>query len=69
LNRRALHPGSAVIRLVLATLLPHLDSEEFAVWSVPTAERILRQRELASRSDALVDQLLVHGTLVLSVPM
>lgn len=67
---QARHPGSTVTRLDLATLsLPHLDREEFAAWSVPAAERTPRQAELATRSDALVDQLLAHDTLVLAVPM
>jgi len=63
-------PGSEFTRIDLAeTALPHLDGAEFKSWTVPADERDARQAELAGRSDALIEQLLAHDTLVLAVPM
>jgi len=64
------NPGSEVTRIDLAEAsLPHLDGEEFKSWTVPAEQRNAKQASLASRSDALIDQLLSHDTLVLAVPM
>jgi len=62
--------GSEVTRIDLAEhALPHLDAEEFKSWTVPAEQRNAEQSALASRSDALIEQLLSHDTLVLAVPM
>ena len=66
----AANPGSTVSRIDLAQdALPHLDAEEFNSWSVPAEQRSKAQQALAARSDALIEQLLAHDTLVLAVPM
>lgn len=63
-------PGSTVTVLDLDELaLPHLDSAEFTAWAVPEAERNDSEAALAARSDALIEQLLSHDTLVLGIPM
>lgn len=51
------------------TPLPHLAAEEFSSWIAPTQDRTESQQSLASRSDALIDQLLAHDVLVMAVPM
>ncbi len=64
------NPGSTVSRIDLAQdALPHLDAEEFNSWTVPAEQRDEAQQALAARSDALIEQLLAHDTLVLAVPM
>ena len=64
------NPGSTVTRIDLANnALPHLDADEFNSWTVTEAERTAQEHKLAAPSDALIDQLLAHDTLVLAVPM
>ncbi|MDJ0958162.1 MAG: FMN-dependent NADH-azoreductase [Arenicellales bacterium] len=64
------YPGSKVTTLDLArNPPPHLNADEFSAWSVAESERSMSQRRLASRSDALIEQLLAHDILVLAVPM
>lgn len=64
------NPGSVVSRIDLAQdTLPHLSAAEFNSWSVPSEQRDEIQQALAAHSDALVEQLLDHDTLVLAVPM
>lgn len=66
----AAHPASRVTTVDLNELaLPHLDRDEFEAWGVPAAERDPEQAALAARSEALIEQLLAHDTLVLGVPM
>ncbi|MCG7601206.1 NAD(P)H-dependent oxidoreductase [Halomonas sp. McH1-25] len=56
-------------RDVGAEPLPHLDGLEVGSWMVAEDERDATQRELAARSEALVDELLAHDVLVLAVPL
>ena len=64
------YPGSVVTVLDLAREpLPHLDADEFTVWTVAEEDRTEAQARSASRSDRLITQLLAHDTLVLAVPM
>ncbi|GAB2792766.1 NAD(P)H-dependent oxidoreductase [Halomonas shantousis] len=56
-------------RDLVAQALPHLDSAELASWMVPESERGDEQQTLASRSEALLDELLAHDVLVLAVPL
>ncbi|MFQ3789961.1 FMN-dependent NADH-azoreductase [Halomonas sp. A29] len=56
-------------RDLAADELPHLGFEELSSWQVASAERSPQQRELAQRSDALIDELQSHDVLVLAVPM
>jgi len=64
------NPGSEVTRLDLANSpLPHLDADEFNSWAISVDQRDQSQTALATLSDKLIDQLLVHDTLVLAVPM
>jgi FMN-dependent NADH-azoreductase len=56
-------------RDVTAQSLPHLDGHEVGSWMVPDEERDATQRELAARSEFLVDELLAHDVLVLAVPL
>ena len=63
-------PGSEVTRIDLANdALPHLEIDEFNSWLIPADQRDDTQKDLASHSDKLIDQLLAHDTLVLAVPM
>lgn len=63
-------PGSKLTTLDLAQQpLPHLDAGEFSSWLAPENERTREQRQQASLSDHLIDQLQDHDTLVLAVPM
>ncbi|MEC9483692.1 MAG: NAD(P)H-dependent oxidoreductase, partial [Halomonas sp.] len=48
---------------------PHLDGPEVASWMAAEDERDATQRELAARSESLVDELLAHDVLVLAVPL
>ncbi|MDT8880657.1 NAD(P)H-dependent oxidoreductase [Halomonas saccharevitans] len=56
-------------RDLVADELPHLTQPELASWQVPAGERSAEQRELASRSDDLIRELLEHDVVVLAVPM
>lgn len=56
-------------RDLAAEALPHLAFEELSSWQVAVAERSPQQRELAQRSDTLIDELQSHDVLVLAVPM
>jgi FMN-dependent NADH-azoreductase len=56
-------------RDLVAEELPHLSAAELSSWQVPAAERTPAQRELATRSDALIEELLSHDVLVLAVPL
>lgn len=68
--RAAERDGLAVThRDLVAEALPHLEASELGAWQVPAGERSAEQRELASRSDALIRELLDHDVLVLAVPL
>ncbi|SFU00172.1 FMN-dependent NADH-azoreductase [Halomonas saccharevitans] len=56
-------------RDLVADELPHLTQPELASWQMPAGERSAEQRELASRSDDLIRELLEHDVVVLAVPM
>lgn len=56
-------------RDLVAEELPHLGLAELSSWQVATEERTPEQRELAARSDALIEELLAHDVLVLAVPL
>jgi FMN-dependent NADH-azoreductase len=56
-------------RDLVASELPHLNLAEFGSWQVAEAERSAEQRELAARSDALIEELKAHDVVVLAVPM
>lgn len=56
-------------RDLVTQALPHLDGSELGSWMVPEAERSATQRELAARSEALLDELFAHDALVLAVPL
>lgn len=56
-------------RDLVADDLPHLGLAELASWQVAPEERDAEQRELAARSDALIEELLAHDVVVLGVPM
>lgn len=50
-------------------VLPHLGLEEVSSWQVAADERSPQQRELAQRSESLIEELQNHDMLVLAVPM
>ncbi|ATJ81357.1 FMN-dependent NADH-azoreductase [Halomonas beimenensis] len=56
-------------RDLVAEELPHLTLPELGSWQVAAEERSDEQRELAARSDALIEELLAHDVLVLAVPL
>ncbi|MCK2183970.1 FMN-dependent NADH-azoreductase [Halomonas getboli] len=56
-------------RDLVADELPHLGLAELGSWQVAPEERDAEQRELAARSDALIEELLAHDVLVLGVPL
>ena len=56
-------------RDLVAEALPHLDIAELSSWQQPADERTAEQRELAARSDALIEELRAHDLLVLAVPL
>ncbi|KGE76856.1 FMN-dependent NADH-azoreductase [Halomonas salina] len=56
-------------RDLVADDMPHLGLAELASWQVAPEERDAEQRELAARSDALIEELLAHDVVVLGVPM
>lgn len=56
-------------RDLVAEELPHLGLAELGSWQVAAEERSAEQRELAARSDALIDELRDHDVVVLAVPM
>ncbi len=56
-------------RDLVADDLPHLGLPELSSWQVAPEERDDEQRELAARSDALIEELLAHDVVVLGVPM
>lgn len=56
-------------RDLVADELPHLALPELSSWQVPAEERTAEQRELAARSEALIEELLAHDVLVLAVPL
>ncbi|WP_404295899.1 FMN-dependent NADH-azoreductase [Halomonas sp.] len=56
-------------RDLVADELPHLGLAELGSWQVANEESTAEQRELASRSEKLIDELRVHDVIVLAVPM
>lgn len=56
-------------RDLVAEQLPHLNLAELGSWQVSEEERTAEQRELAARSDELIDELRAHDLVVLAVPM
>ena len=56
-------------RDLVADELPHLALAELGSWQVAEEERTAEQRELAARSDSLIQELQAHDVLVLAVPM
>ncbi|MFC2990998.1 FMN-dependent NADH-azoreductase [Halomonas tibetensis] len=56
-------------RDLVADELPHLGLTELGSWQVANEESTAEQRELASRSEKLIDELRVHDVIVLAVPM
>ncbi|QTF93377.1 NAD(P)H-dependent oxidoreductase [Halomonas sp. BM-2019] len=56
-------------RDLVAEELPHLGLAELGSWQVADEERSAEQRELAARSDALIEELQAHDLVVLAVPM
>ncbi|WP_136248040.1 FMN-dependent NADH-azoreductase [Halomonas borealis] len=56
-------------RDLVADELPHLGLPELSSWQVAPQERTDEQRELAARSDALVEELQAHDVVVLGVPL
>ncbi len=56
-------------RDLVAEQLPHLNLAELGSWQVAEEERSAEQRELASRSDELIEELRDHDVVVLAVPM
>ena len=49
--------------------LPHLGLAELSSWQVAPEARDAEQRQLAARSDALIEELLAHDVVVLGVPL
>ena len=60
---------SVTTRDLVADDLPHLGLAELSSWQLAAGERTAEQRDLAARSDALIEELLAHDVLVLAVPM
>ncbi|MFC3282771.1 FMN-dependent NADH-azoreductase [Litchfieldella rifensis] len=56
-------------RDLVALDLPHLGAEELASWQVEPTARNDEQRQLATRSEALIEELRAHDVLVLAVPL
>ena len=56
-------------RDVVTLDLPHLDGEEMRSWMTDPADRDAHQRDLAARSDTLIEELLAHDLIVLAVPL
>ena len=56
-------------RDLVASELPHLGLAELGSWQVEEEDRTDEQRELAARSDELIDELRAHDVVVLAVPM
>ncbi|MFG6176942.1 FMN-dependent NADH-azoreductase [Halomonas sp. THAF12] len=56
-------------RDLVADELPHLGLPELSSWQVAADERSDEQRELAARSDALIEELKAHDVVVLGVPL
>ncbi|PWV72048.1 FMN-dependent NADH-azoreductase [Halomonas sp. A11-A] len=56
-------------RDLVASELPHLNLAELGSWQVAEEERSAEQRELAARSDSLIEELKAHDVVVLAVPM
>lgn len=67
---RAAERGLEITRRdLIADELPHLGLAELGSWQVAADERTAEQRELAARSDALIEELRGHDVVVLAVPM
>ncbi|MCA1770631.1 MAG: NAD(P)H-dependent oxidoreductase [Halomonas sp.] len=56
-------------RDLVANELPHLSLAELGSWQVADEERTAEQRQLATRSADLIDELRAHDLVVLAVPM
>ncbi|QFT83700.1 FMN-dependent NADH-azoreductase [Halomonas sp. THAF12] len=56
-------------RDLVADELPHLGLAELSSWQVAPEARDAEQRQLAARSDALIEELLAHDVVVLGVPL
>ncbi|WP_016855216.1 FMN-dependent NADH-azoreductase [Halomonas smyrnensis] len=56
-------------RDLVADELPHLGLAELSSWQLAPEARDTEQRELAARSDALIEELLAHDVVVLGVPL
>lgn len=56
-------------RDLVALNLPHLEAAELSSWQVEPEARSDEQRELAARSEALIEELRAHDVLVLAVPL
>ncbi|MCG6658617.1 FMN-dependent NADH-azoreductase [Halomonas campisalis] len=56
-------------RDLVAEALPHLEAAELSSWQLAVDERTAEQRELAARSDRLLEELRAHDLLVLAVPL
>lgn len=56
-------------RDLVANELPHLSLAELGSWQATDEERTAEQRQLASRSEELIEELRAHDLVVLAVPM
>jgi len=56
-------------RDLVSDALPHLDGAELGSWMVDAAERDATQRELAGRSETLLEELFAHDVIVLAAPL
>ncbi|MFG6137897.1 FMN-dependent NADH-azoreductase [Halomonas sp. B23F22_10] len=56
-------------RDLVADELPHLGLAELSSWQVAPEARDAEQRQLAARSDALIEELLAHDVVVFGVPL
>jgi FMN-dependent NADH-azoreductase len=64
------HPGAEVIhRDVAHDPLPHIDEDFLAAMGLREGSRTPRQREIAARSDALIDEVMAADVIVIAAPM
>lgn len=70
LVERLVEPADRVIRRDLAAEpVPHLSAERFAAFTTAEADRTDEQREVASYSEKLIDELRSADVIVLGLPM
>ncbi|GAA5219238.1 FMN-dependent NADH-azoreductase [Corallincola platygyrae] len=61
--------GEVSVRDLGAEPIPHLDGNTLGAWATPAEEQTAEQRELAQRSDLLIEEVMSADVIVIGMPM